>query len=700
MLKVSVFRGETDRGAVVLPLVPSTQEAFEKGAAPALLSEVARYITALRPSPSSIYVLVNAMGAGEFYGSNINGDYFTEASLIHAPDNWSGSPVLDRVRAKTWPYGFPTFYDAHPFAHHRNKDPSRAYGEVELAAWNPKMRRVELVVRVDKDKCEQFAGTGVWDKLHQGQHPDVSMGCKVPFDTCSICLDWDTYRKAQSSFDPKKHKSAGDAVLSFHKNLKLRNGHGIRGVSITRVDYCEHAKKQMNRILPDGRKVFVFNDYPRFFDISFVFIGADKTAKVMLKIAEGRRIWSLPSAELAEKLGYDEDASAKTASIVLYHGTRPSLIKQIRQEGLDPKYMGSAWEGAPEQRAHRPTISLSSTKEHAQAYAALGAAADAKGWVNKVKAVVAAGSHAPLRVELPDGFPIEQVVFGKGRGGFDEWHAHRTIPPKFIKEAQEDLLKTAFLGKAAKEKDGEIVKDVLPSQFAGKAVPILTANEPDLPRDLVDVLGNAGLGAALSTTAGLGIVLRPKEFQRIVLISTGSGPVADMLDERGVTFGRSKGSDEVPLGPSLFSPALAQLLLPLLASRSGLAPAVERRIVVVSHHNQKEKKAVASLSSPVLDKIGAAYNGYRSGLMELVTNAQELVARTAKPSDVHLRKLSEAPVEEVFTPLSVAYLKHAYMDELGDGTVKASQAEAGVERGLPSRNTRTIHNLISGEQKS
>jgi hypothetical protein len=30
-------------------------------------------------------VLVNAMGAGEYYGSNSNGDHFPEAGLIHRP---------------------------------------------------------------------------------------------------------------------------------------------------------------------------------------------------------------------------------------------------------------------------------------------------------------------------------------------------------------------------------------------------------------------------------------------------------------------------------------------------------------------------------------------------------------------------------------------------------------------------------------
>lgn len=590
MFKVSFFRGATETGPVAVPLCDSTSAAFEKVATPNLLSDVSRYIEALRPNRDSIYVLVNAMGAGEFYGSNINGDYFSEASLIHAPDNWSGNPLLDKARAKTWPYGFPTFYGAHPFAHHRNKDAERAYGEVELAAWNSKMRRVELVVRVDKDKCERFAGVGVWDKLRQGHYPDVSMGCKVPFDTCSICLDWDTYRKAQSSFDPRQHASAGQAVLAFHKQLKEKNGKGIRGLSITRVDYCEHARNSMNRILPDGRKVFVYNDYPKFFDISFVFIGADKTAKVMLKIADAYRVWSLPSAELAEKLGY-ADAPDLTAA------------------------------------------------------------------------------------------PLEKVA------------------------SSANFLKSAFLGKAAKEKDGEITKDVLPSRFASKAIPLLTQNEPDLPKALMDTLGGAGLGRALSTSAGLGIVLRPREFQRIYLIAGGEGLLADLLDDAGALFSRGTEVGSCPLSPASFHPPLARLLLPLLAARSALGPAVERRIVVLAQHNGQQKKYASSLSSSALDKIGTAYNGYRAGLMELVANAQQLVTLAAMPSEADLLKTAEAPVDEVFTPLAVAYLKTAFLDEFEgnkatSGSVKASQAKADVERVSPSRNTWTIPTLISGAQKS
>lgn len=560
MLKICAFRGRSEeRGQLVIPLFdPASDATLEKVAAPTLLPEVVRYIEGLRPRNDSQYHLVNAMGALEWWGSNINGDAFPLASLIHAPDAWTGNPLLDKIRAKDWPYGYPTFYFAHPYAHHRNKDASRAFGEVELALWNPDMKRVELVTRVDRDLCTRFGGVGVWDKLKAGEFPDVSMGCKVPFDTCSICLDWKLYREAQATFDPKKHRYEGEAVLLFHRALKEKNGLGIRGLSITRKDYCDHARNHMGEIFQDGRKVFVFNDYPRFFDISFVFIGADKTAKVMLKIADGgRAYWFLPGAELAEKLGYSA--------------------------GLE--------------------------------------------------------------------------------------------------RAEEAVEKLATLGKDAKNKASEITKDVVPSQFVAKAVPVLSRAEEDLPRDLLDAMGTLPTEQALSTSAGLGIILRPHEFQRVMLLRLGLRSQADELDAQGGVFPACDTRDSMLMGSEFFHPALAALLLPWLAARSMLGPFIEKRIVVVHAGPPKSPGRASSLSSDLLRKMSAAYNGYRDGVMNLVAEAPVL-ARSTTSAELH--KLAAFPVEQIFTPLSVGYLEGAFLDERGPDN---NRARAGVERGSPSKNT-------------
>ena len=482
------------------------------------------------------------------HNSNINGDHFPEAGLIHRPDDWQGNPAVDVAKAKRWSYGYPTFYQAYPYAHHQNKDASRAYGEVELAAWNPNMKRVELVVRVDKDKCLQFGGIGVWDKLKSGSYADVSMGTKVPYDTCSICLDWDLYHKALQTYDPKKHKHPGAAVLVYHKNIKA-----IRGLSVTRKDYCDHARTMMNRIFPDGRKVFVYNDFPRFFDISFVFIGADKTAKVMLFIYQGGQVYSAKSSsEVADKLGVKESSV--------------------------------------------------------------------------------------------EDFSLEKAA-----------------------SASEEILKSAFMGKRAKDKRGEIEKRIVPSQFAGKAVPILTRNESDLPPEVLKLMGKLPLAGTLATTAAMGIVLKPREFQKVTLHQLGKGKLADELEEKGKVFPKTDDSEEMCMGSGDFLPSLAKLLLPFLALRSALGPIIEQRVVALQSSEEKKKEA-ASHNTVLLRKISNAYNGYRSKAMEVLASSPQLL-HSAEPIEGELHKLGSAQLEDLFTPLTVRYFQDAYFDELPFGDI-------------------------------
>lgn len=231
LIKQSQFKGRVNDYIFCQPLLG---QGLEKVAADEtknkLTPEVKKFVEELKPNhEKGIYILVNALGAGEYYSSNANADHFPEKALSH----------------KGKDYGFETFLDAGAYAHHKNKDKSRAFGDVVISSWNPTMKRVDLVIHLDRDRCKQFGSSDVIDRIEAGEFPDVSMGSKVPYDVCSIC----------------KNKSK------------------------TRDDYCEHMKNSPNRILEDGRKVFVYNDYPKFFDISFVFIGADKTAKVMAKLA-------------------------------------------------------------------------------------------------------------------------------------------------------------------------------------------------------------------------------------------------------------------------------------------------------------------------------------------------------------------------------------------------------------------------------
>lgn len=174
----------------------------------------------IKSDPEHVYLLLTALGTGEIWGPNVNGDFFYHDDIIRSHKTFET-------------FGF-------VYVHHKNKDPKKASGKVMLSHFNPRMHRVELIVRLDRNKAPKIAADADNGKLW-----DVSMGCKVKFDVCSIC---------------------GNKAY-------------------TRDQYCTHLKHHMCEILPDGRQVYAINPNPRFFDISFVWVGADRTAKVLAKVA-------------------------------------------------------------------------------------------------------------------------------------------------------------------------------------------------------------------------------------------------------------------------------------------------------------------------------------------------------------------------------------------------------------------------------
>lgn len=471
---------------------------MDKVAAP-FLPQVREYIDGLKPDPNSIYALVNALGAFEYWSSNINGDGFEEEMLIH--------------RGPVW--GYDTFlHYARPFLHHANKGPNaRAFGAVELSAWNDRMKRVELVVRLDRAEAEKVGAHKVIDKIDQGQLPETSMGCKVPYDLCSITTDWDLYRKALDTYDPIIDRHPGMAVLRFHKK------HPITGLSITRDDYIEFLKYRMNEILTDGRKICAFNPFPRFFDISFVFIGADKTSKMMAKLAS-RAYVVVPSSYVAESYGYSNQEQPRT---------------------------------------HKS--------------------------------------------------------FGMEKAASVEW---ARIMLRELKK------------KASQRKSAEIIKEIVPSQFGSKAVPILESSEKELPREILDQMGSCPLSEALSTPTMLGMTLKPQEFQHVTLCGMGRPDLANELEEQGKVFGPTDVMDKsIPMGPEFVSGMIARLLKGAIEERSALGPVLKRHMIRITIIGKPEvaETDLDETKDDLLDKVSAAYNGYREQVIEKIADISEQLTR-------------------------------------------------------------------------
>jgi hypothetical protein len=694
--------------------------------------KVQEWLKSYKPSPNQIVMLVNALGASEYWGQNVNGDVFPWAALIHecSPKCQSSHPVDDLTRRQLPVYGYQTFLNAHPFMHHQNKDPSRAFGKVALSVLNHKMKRVELVVILDKNKARQFGAQRIIDRIEAGEYPDVSMGCRVPWDQCTIC------------------------------------GHKSR----TRKDYCSCVRELgMNKVLDDGRKVGVINWYPRFFDISFVFIGADKTAKCMAKLASG--LWvPMSVAEGYEVYGEAEEGLVKaacgrggrcnecpggchwmekTASVPgFYEGTiaaqlitqaekpegrkvTPSKVKKLLKKFADAK-MGPPPSPNRKEYPYVGTINFRGLKIYVENNAGdyregtgpggkvwrtlmkypygeilgtkgtdkdrldvyVGPNADAKnvyvvhqnhpgnhptkaGKYDEDKAMVGFDSVEDatkaylehydrkdfLRSVTAMSFPMfKSMIMGEVKGekvahSLEKTASDMKLEDLFNKKASTRLriwkdsdhnvigqvdgsgfTKTAGLVEdgisailqdktAAKKKVSEILKRVDPSGTTGQVADLLSEREADLPKEVLDRLGNGDLSKALSTASGMGIALKPSEFQRVLLVRIGRKDLADDLGARGVEFPPVSTISQPcsGLSPEGFAPSIMRALLPFLESRSYLKPVVSRRIIRISVTPVARGESKMS-DSPLLTKIGSAYNWYRNEMTKVALQADRVVS--------------------------------------------------------------------------
>ena len=446
MLKLLTFPGIDDEGNIFVQAINPSDELTKLAGCGDFHPEISSYIGGLKSCSEHLYILVNALGAGEYYGSNINGDYFEEKEL-NPTDSSNGT-------------GYQTFFDAGIYRHHKNKDISKSTGKVVHAVYNPVMHRVELVIKLNRQKAISEGHEDLVNRLDSGENPAVSMGCRVKYDICSIC----------------GHKSK------------------------TRADYCSHARTMMGKIFPDGRKVFVYNPSPRFFDLSFVVIGADRTSYAMAKVAS---VMGGSSALAAEESG------------------------------------------------------------------------------------------------IRDGHNV-----------------------KILKEKM-----------AAKSKISRILKEV--PALSAKVMPSISGSEPSISRGILDRMGCCPAQKALTTASSAGIVLKPQEYQRIILIRIGKRPLADRLDRAGHVFEPSMNVDRsIRIGrPEHFSHPIRDMLMDTIPKRSMFNPVITKRITIIRAarpstgqvspsilHKESSAKSIDinSDEEALLEKISAGYNGYREQLMEKI----------------------------------------------------------------------------------
>jgi len=241
--KILLFPSSDEFGQHLRPIDlddPRSIDGLDKVAG-CLHSDVQSFVDRWEPRDGHTAWLIDALGS-DVYGNNINGDRFPREMLAHDGEAY-GHKTFER-------FGY-------PFFHHINKDPKYAYGpKVPLAVWQEKMERVQVVAWWSHELCGDLM-----DRLLDGEIIDVSMGCRVPFDECTVC--------------------------------------GNRAKK--RSQYCDHLRSEMNKLYPNGVRVGAINWYPKFFDISRVVRGAEKCSKFMIPIGVSfRRGRILKTAEVHE----------------------------------------------------------------------------------------------------------------------------------------------------------------------------------------------------------------------------------------------------------------------------------------------------------------------------------------------------------------------------------------------------------------
>lgn len=201
-------------------------------------------LLAAKPDKDHFLQHVIAMGDHEHYGFNKNADAFRRRALEQYHDTF--------------------VTNGHFFREHRNSSPDKSIGVIKASCYNAPMGRVELAVWGRLRPVGKFTQTAEeeYEMAKQGKELSYSMSCKVPNDCCNIC------------------------------------GHVAPSVD----QYCDHMLYHAGQYMPEHRKfAFVFNDHPKFFDISKVANPADRIAHhlefVFEKAANQRR--ALLGAEAA-----------------------------------------------------------------------------------------------------------------------------------------------------------------------------------------------------------------------------------------------------------------------------------------------------------------------------------------------------------------------------------------------------------------
>ena len=525
--------------------------------------DVASFLNTFSPDSGFVYLHVIAMGAGEYYGCNINGDYFPERDLI--------------ARHNTF------VTTAKVFKEHDNKPYSPDYGHVVFSWYNPKMHRVELILAIDKIKGKEFI-----DRQARGEQLEVSMGC-FPAGTQVLMQDLTT--KNIEDVIP------GDVVISHNSHpceVRTKMMYQYTGDYYElEVDYCIKVRATGNHPIftinpitgiecTDMRDIMVGDSVLRFLSDGSRDRGV-VTNITKLEDVENLTVYNLSVQDdesyVVEniavhncKVAFDVCSicgnKAKKASDYCTHIRQDK--KKIYPDGKQP-YMIN----------YNPTFfDISIVRRRADRIAYV---------LSKVASADASiGNYMADEFEnldksyIPYAPEPEEAVF--------DW-----VEPEVEKAASIVSPRSATLQEKIamiKRINSGAVKVM--NEGVQKLLPALEAQEKDLPVELLDHIARKySLPDIMRSFALRAIPMKPREFTRIIIVQTGIPKEKFHEVLKGVM--QAKPLDRFPDGN--YVGEIGSLLDPFLMDRSSFLPALMHRIEELK--KQPEKTAAAIMLDPI-----------------------------------------------------------------------------------------------------
>lgn len=262
---------------------------LEKRAGDASFAQFLKHAENLKPGDVPIHFV--AIGSTEAYGPNRNGDGFNEQTCKEVHASFRSAPFTDPTSPER-------FKGAKFYRNHRNREPNESYGYVKDSAYNPQMRRIELLIigNGTKEAAERNGGKVLApDRMHKlanGEFLAGSMACRVAHDVCCNC-----HNKAAN-------RSQYCTEETCYNEKTARHGFGCRD--------------GLTKVADDGFIQYVENPGARMFDFSDVHDSrpADRTAYGGLasylqktasdhgRVLSGAELAELYAAELGANFGW------------------------------------------------------------------------------------------------------------------------------------------------------------------------------------------------------------------------------------------------------------------------------------------------------------------------------------------------------------------------------------------------------------